>query len=115
VVGYLQSNENEAYVWQHNPFQPRCVVLGHIKSSTTKRMFFRVRAFNQPIDTWDTSRVITMENMFDGAESFNHDLSVWNIGNVHTMRHMFHNARNFNHDVTSWGWNPTEVFELWPW
>lgn len=43
------------------------------------RMFCNAISFNQPLNSWDTSKVIAMSRMFDNATSFNQDITCWNI------------------------------------
>ena len=40
-------------------------------------MFSIARVFNQPLDEWNLSSVVTMNSMFDSAKEFNQCLSTW--------------------------------------
>jgi surface protein len=65
-------------------------------------MLYNASAFNQPLNTWDTSRVTTMKSMFVNASSFNQPLDNWDTGNVTTMMGMFYLAVSFNQDISGW-------------
>jgi surface protein len=52
-------------------------------------MFYGAKAFNQPLDAWDVSRVTNMESMFRRAIAFNKPLDSWKMSNVETISHMF--------------------------
>lgn len=41
-------------------------------------MFNRATTFNQPLNSWDVSKVTDMHDMFNYATSFDQDLSNWN-------------------------------------
>ena len=58
--------------------------------------------FNQPIGTWDVSRVIRMTGMFMRNAHFNQDLRAWNTSKVKNMDNMFANATEFHHDIRGW-------------
>ncbi len=45
-------------------------------------MFSEAKQFNQPIENWNTGRVINMNAMFSNATSFNQNISNWNVSNV---------------------------------
>ena len=53
------------------------------------RTFFHAKNFNQPLDSWSTSKVTTMFAMFAGATQFTSDLSGWDVGNVTNMDSLF--------------------------
>ena len=58
-------------------------------------MFIQNASFNQPLATWDTSRVVAMNNMFDYATAFNQDLGSWNVGNVTTFSNFMATKSNY--------------------
>ena len=65
-------------------------------------MFFYAAAFNQPISSWDTSKVINMESMFSGAAAFNQPIGSWDTSQVTNMYGMFNGAAAFNQPIGSW-------------
>ena len=50
-------------------------------------MFSYAIAFDQPLDKWDVSNVLSMESMFSGALFFDQDLSGWNVVKVNNSKH----------------------------
>jgi surface protein len=47
--------------------------------------------FNERIDCWDTSNVVTMQGMFQDVPSFNQPLNTWNVSKVTDMsRYVLH-------------------------
>ena len=76
-------------------------------------VFFNAADFNQPIGTWDTSQVNTMQYMFhlfgdvgkDG--SFNQDIGNWNVAKVTDMSYMFSTANVNNAHVFNNGGSPS--------
>ncbi len=65
-------------------------------------MFSEAYSFNQPIENWNTEKVIKMGSMFNGAYSFNQSLSKWNVGKAKEMRFMFAHAESFNQSIGYW-------------
>jgi len=67
-------------------------------------MFLRATKFNQPLDSWNISKVKFMTDirfgtnlgMFQNATSFNQDISTWNVAAVEKMQNMFNGATKFN-------------------
>jgi len=57
-------------------------------------MFNGAKEFNQPLDEWNLSSVITMESMFDGAKQFNQCLSTWAGDTIKTVdtEYMFYDT-----------------------
>jgi surface protein len=67
---------------------------------TMFRMFGNSR-FNQPIENWDVSNVNDMASMFEGDILFNQDLSKWNVGKVTNLSSMFNGATAFNNGLNT--------------
>ena len=65
-------------------------------------MFFVARTFNQNINSWDVSRVRSMEKMFWEANAFNQPLDNWVVSNVTMMHGMFKRATSFNQNINTW-------------
>jgi surface protein len=74
------------------------------KVTSMLQMFYSAtsHAFNQPIGTWNTENVTTMQGMFQNATRFNQPIGSWDTGKVTNMSYMFFNARAFNQPVGSW-------------
>ena len=65
-------------------------------------MFYNAKAFNQPIRSWDVSKVTNMRDMFSGATAFNQPIGSWDVSNVTNMRQMFDGAESFDQNLESW-------------
>ena len=65
-------------------------------------MFNAATAFNQPIDSWNVSKVTGMVSMFSGCTLFNQPIGNWNTANVTAMNSMFNGALAFNQPIDSW-------------
>ena len=65
-------------------------------------MFLGASLFNQPIGSWNVSKVGIMSYMFENANAFNQDLSNWNVSNVYEMTDMFYQANQFDQDLSAW-------------
>jgi surface protein len=68
---------------------------------TMFQVFRDAIAFNQPIGSWNTTRVINMQNMFLRA-IFNQNIASWDVSNVTNMAGMFFSASAFNQPIGSW-------------
>ena len=78
-------------------------------------LFYGADAFNQPIESWDVSKVSKMQFMFSLAIAFNQNISSWNMSKVTNMENMFLGAGlSFaNYDTLLIGWS-TIIFPETP-
>jgi len=74
-------------------------------------MFNGARVFNQPIGSWNTTKVTNMNSMFGGAWTFNQPIGSWNTANVTDMSYMFYGASQFNQPIGLW--NTTKVTNMY--
>ena len=95
-------------------------------SVTMLNMFATNNAFNQPIGSWNVSRVTNMTDMFNSTTAFNQSLSNWErvsspdtstLANVTTMQRMFASASAFNNGelpgvASTLAWNTIGVGDM---
>jgi len=59
-------------------------------------MFERCENFQgHGLETWDVSKVTSINSMFRQAENLDFDVSLWNTARVKNMNHAFQDARTF--------------------
>jgi len=58
--------------------------------------------FNKSLNDWDVSNVTDMSNMFVGCKTFNQPLDRWNVSNVTDMSSMFADCPKFNQSLDNW-------------
>ena len=49
-------------------------------------VFYQAYAFNQNINSWDTSKVLNMQYMFYQGYAYNQDMNSWDTPNVNTVK-----------------------------
>jgi surface protein len=69
---------------------------------TDMTSLFRDMTFNQPIGSWNVSNVISMSRMFQSSTAFNQPIGSWNTSKVTNMSNMFQEATAFNQDIGTW-------------
>ncbi len=74
--------------------------------------------FNQPLNSWNVSKVTTMVQMFgcwssNPGASFNQPLNNWNTASVTSMVMMFANNNTFNQDLSSWDITGVQTIGSW--
>lgn len=72
-------------------------------------MFEDAKAFNQPLNHFDTGLVVNFSSMFSGAVAFNQPLNNWNTSSGRDFRNMFQRAAAFNQDINSWDMRKAEI------
>ncbi len=75
------------------------------KVTAMNSMFLNSTKFNQPLDTWNVSAVTNMNIMFGGS-GFNQNIGSWNVSNVTNFGSMFNTTKSFNNggspDINNW-------------
>ena len=60
-------------------------------SNVSMYIMFGFGAFNQPIGSWNVSKVTDMSEMFRGAYPFNQDIGAWNVSGVTNFTNFMQN------------------------
>ena len=83
--------------------------------SCLKETFKGAEAYNQPMDNWNTNKVINFSFMFNDCKSFNQPLNDWDVSNALEMKGMFAGAVNFCQSLNNWNLaydiNLTDIFD----
>lgn len=75
------------------------------KVTTMDSMFFNQPVFNGNIGSWNVGNVTNMYAMFQAKSTgsvFNQNISNWNTAKVTDMRYMFYYASSFDQDLSGW-------------
>ena len=65
-------------------------------------LFSNYPEFNESINDWDVSNVTNMRELFSNCGEFNQPLNNWNTQNVTTMENMFNSCLMFNQPLNNW-------------
>ena len=74
-------------------------------------MFYNATAFNQPIGSWNVSKVTDMAAMFAEAKAFNQPIGDWDVSNVTNMSDMFWNS-GYRHERPTRGTRRARLVEI---
>ena len=55
-------------------------------------MFLNCSEFNQPLNSWNTLKVTTMQNMFENCSNLDQDIKNWEVSNTVILTNMFFGA-----------------------
>ena len=103
IVTSLLSNMSHMFYFAKNFNQP--IGSWDVSKVTNMSGMFcdtALTSFNQPIGNWNVSKVTNMSGMFRSATAFNQHIGSWNVGNVTNMSNMFENATAFNQPIGNW-------------
>lgn len=80
---------------------------GHISYWNTSQVtdmstLFMQKTFNDNIERWDVSKVVTMQNMFSSTHTFNQPLNKWNLASAKNISYMFSSNQYFNQPLDQW-------------
>jgi uncharacterized protein (TIGR02145 family) len=73
-------------------------------------MFRDAEIFNQPLEMWDMISAQDLGLMFTGALKFDQPIGSWNVSNVNSLAQMFDRGTSFNQDIS--GWDVSNVTSL---
>jgi surface protein len=77
-------------------------VINTIASVNMSSMFNNADAFNQPIGSWNVSKVTNFQSMFQSTFAFNQPIGSWNVSSVTNMSYMFGSTTSFDQPIGSW-------------
>jgi len=99
----LDNDQLKALKYESNPdYTSVCTTLvTNMDGPGFGRRFFP-QQFNQPINSWDVTNVISSMQLFQRSRTFNQPLNYWNFKNNEDMYAMFIDAESFNQDLSGW-------------
>ena len=77
---------------------------------STASMFKHCINFNQNINNWDVSKLEYAHSMFEDCYSFNQPLDKWDTSNLKYISNMFKFCYEFNHTLNTW--NTSKIIEM---
>ena len=73
-----------------------------LSTLSLQEMFRGASSFNESIDHWDVSGIVSFFGMFLDASSFNKPLNSWALSSAVDISNMFNGASNFNQPLDNW-------------
>lgn len=59
-------------------------------------------SFNQDLNNWDVSSMVTLESTFNNCFIYNKPMNLWNTSNLEVTHSMFRNNYDLNQDLNDW-------------
>jgi len=67
-----------------------------------QKVFLTATSFNQSLEGWDTSNLLDASFAFKGATSYDQPMATWQVSKVQNFRQTFFDATAFDQDVSGW-------------
>ena len=96
------NNMDDLFFFDLNNFLNKPNITKFFKNKSNKYYVIPRNNFNEDLNNWDVSNVVSMKNMFNGCLKFNKPINKWNVSNVENMAYMFYNTTDFNQNINKW-------------
>ena len=76
-----------------------------VSKATNMSYMFKASSFNKNINKWTLGKEWSVEGIdgiFESTSQFNQPLDNWDVSGVISMSRMFYNALSFNQDISNW-------------
>lgn len=102
IKKYFRNHSSKYYIIPRNHFNENINNWDVSNVVSMKKMFYECTEFNQPIDKWNVSKVKNMKYMFYDASTFNQNLNSWNVSYTSNMDNIFTHADSFDKKNALW-------------